>query len=119
MTESKKERFVVALQECEEPRRRRVFATLTETREQAEREALRFCQEMSGRPLEVCEVHTDPFSVDYFTVALYDVGGRCKVYNAVAENREQAEHEALAFYKKTYPGRTYSLVDPTLIQRPL
>lgn len=64
MTESKKERFVVALQECEEPRR------------------LRFC-------------------------------------NAIAENREQAEYEALAFYKKTYPGRTYSLVDPSAIQRPL
>ena len=105
--EPKKERFVVALHECEEPQRRRVYCTLIETQEQAEREALRFCQEMSDRPLEVYEVPTDPFSVDLFTVALYDEGGRCKVYNAVAENQDQAEHEALAFYKKTYPGRTY------------
>jgi hypothetical protein len=62
MTESKKERFIVALQECEE--------------------RLRFC-------------------------------------NVIAENQEQAEHEALAFYQKTYPGRTYSLVDPSAIPRPL
>ena len=116
--EPKKERFVVALHECEEPRRRRVYCVLTETRAQAEREALRFCQEMSDRPLEVCEVHTDPFSVDLFTVALYDEDGRCKVYNAVAENQDQAEHEALVFYKKTYPGRTYSLVDPSAIRMP-
>lgn len=114
--EPKKERFVVALHECEEPRRRRVYCVRTETREQAEQEALRYWQEISDHPLEVYEVHTDHFSVDFFTVVVYDEDGRCKVYNALAENPAQAEHEALAFYKKTYPGRTYSLVDPSLLR---
>lgn len=59
---------------------------------------------------ELHRMHTTP--PDYYTIALYDETGRCKVYNTRASTKEAAEAEALAHYKATYPDRVYTTIEP-------
>jgi hypothetical protein len=59
--------------------------------------------------LEEAAARNAPPPMGLFTVALYDSEGCIKLYNAVAETREQAEAKALAYYRSVWPDRVYTV----------